>query len=158
VETLDAPVYEINQDSDWYKRKMKQKEDTKNFFQVVKEKYGLVDGFGFYHSDYFGIHGNTKDYELFKGELLKNPDNGDFYPFKKRSKYYNEIKKLIEKVEVISPFTSHDVFGLNNVTASQWLGDRWFYGVKNAELIKRSEIITPIDYKDYLKVVMDSLE
>lgn len=156
MQTLDAPIYEVNQDSDWYKRESKRKQDTKEFFEKIKEKFGLSDGFGFYHSEYFGIHGGTKDYEVFKDELLKNPDK-DFYPFKKRSKYFKEIKEMIEQIEDRNPFKSHDVLGLNNISASQWVGDKWFFQVKNEQLVKGNEV-TPIDYKDYLKFVMENLD
>jgi hypothetical protein len=158
MQTLDAPIFEVKQDSDWYKRKRKQQEDIEVFFKTIKEKYGLVDGFGYYHSDFFGIHYGTEDYKNFKNELLKNPHEGDFHPFKKRSKYYKEIKGLLNNIEDISPFKPHDTFGLNNLNSSQWIGDRWFYSVKNAERIKRHDEITPVDYKDYLKIVMNALD
>lgn len=159
MQTLDAPVFEVNQDSEWYKNKKQQKEDTKNFFKIIKEKYGLSDGFAFYHSDYFGIYGGTKDYETYKNELVKTPtEKDDFYPFKKRSKYYKEIKELIQQITEIYSFKSHDVFGLNNVSASQWVGDRWFFGVNNEEYIKEHKEIVPIDYKEYLKIVMETLD
>lgn len=159
MQTLDAPVYEVKQDSDWYKKALKRRSDIDKFFEIVKEKYGFGSGFSFYHSEYFGIHSGTKDYETYKDELLKTPDsnNKSFYPFKKRSKYFNEIKNLIAQIEEVSPFKAHDVLGLNNVKASQWIGDRWFYQVKNEQHVKGDEV-TPIDYKDYLKVVMNTLE
>jgi hypothetical protein len=158
VQTLNAPIFEVKQDSEWYKQKVKQQEDTKVFFKTIKERYGISDGFGFYHSEFFGIHYGTEDYKKFKDELRKNPHEGDFYIFKKRSKYYKEIKELLEKVEDISLFKSHDTFGTNNVSASQWVGEKWFFGVKKADYIKKHDEITPIDYKDYLKTVMNSLD
>jgi hypothetical protein len=156
MQTLDAPVYEVNQDSEWYQKMLKRNNDIMEFFKEIKEQYGLGEGFSFYHSEYFGIRSGTKDYDRYKGELLKNPDKNGFYPFKKRSKYFQPIKALIEKVEQVSPFTSHDVFGLNNITASQWVGDRWFFGVKKEKLVKGTEV-TPIDFKEYLKLVIDTL-
>jgi hypothetical protein len=156
MQTLDAPIYEVKQDSDWYKSAKKRNCDIDNFFIAFNEKYGIEKGFVFYHSDYFGVHAGTEAYEFFKEEILKNPD-GDFYPFRKRSKYYKEIKELLDQIEDRNPFRSHDVFGLNNVTASQWIGDRWFYGVKDSKPVKGVEV-APIDYKTYLKVVMDTLQ
>lgn len=159
MQTLDAPVYEVKQDSEWYKQKVKQDEETKQFFKTIKKKYGIGEGFGFYHSEFFGIHEGTEAFEKFRSELLKNPHKEtDFYPFRKRSKYFKEIKELIEDIERVSPFTSYDTFGLNNVTASQWIGDRWFFEVKHPEYIKNHDEITPIDYKDYLKIVMNHLD
>ncbi|MDA2413316.1 hypothetical protein PDN53_03185 [Bacillus cereus] len=155
--TLDAPIYEVSKDSDWYKSATKRKEDINYFFDSFKEKYGTNKGFVFYHSEYFGVQAGTEAYELFKEEVTKNSKEKDFHPFKKRSKYYKEIKVLLEKIEEISPFKSHDVLGLNNISASQWIGDRWFFGVNNKEYVKGNEV-TPIDFKDYLKVVMEKLE
>jgi hypothetical protein len=156
MQTLDEPVYEVDQNSEWYQKERKRRDDIDNFFKEVKEKYGFEQGFSFYHSGYFGISGGTKDYEVFKDELLRNPDK-NFYPFKKRSKYYKDIQKMIEQIEEISPFKSHDVFGLNNVSASQWIGDRWFFGVKQEKQVKGKEV-SPIDFKEYLKIVMEHIE
>ncbi|MGG3890188.1 hypothetical protein [Metabacillus fastidiosus] len=157
MQTLNAPIYEVKQDSSWYKAEMKRKEDIKIFFEKIKSEYGLGEGFGFYHSEYFGIHAETKDFEAYKDELLKNPNNKDFHPFKKRSKYFQPIKELIEQIEEASPFKSHDVLGTNNISASQWIGDRWFFGVKHEKYVKGDEA-SPIDYKEYLKIVMDNLD
>jgi hypothetical protein len=157
MQTLDAPIYEVKQCSEWYKSAMKRKEDINNFFEIFKEKYGTNDGFSFYHSEYFGVYSETESYEMFKDEILKNPTKEGFYPFKKRSKYFKEIKALIDQVKEISPFKSHDVFGLNNISARQWVGDRWFFGVKHEKYVKGDEV-TPVEYKDYLKVVMNSLD
>jgi hypothetical protein len=158
MNTLGEPVYEVRQDSQWHQDKKQQYEDIQKFFKTIKEKYGLEEGFGFYHADYFGIHSGTKAFDTFKNELVKNPtEDGDFYPFKKRSTYFKEIKELIQQIKWISPFKSHDVFGTNNVTASQWIGDRWFFQVKNVKEIKGEEVI-PLIYKDYLKIVVDSLD
>lgn len=157
MQTLDTPIYEVNQDSEWYRKMRKKREDQEEFFKKVKSEYDLGEGFGFYHSEYFGVHYGTKEYDTYKDEVVKNGDKG-FHSFKKRSKLYNPIKKLIEQIEQVSPFKSHDTFGLNNIAASQWIGDRWFYGVKDEKHIKDTSEISPIDYKDYLKIVMDALE
>lgn len=159
MQTLDAPVYEVNQDSQWYKDKIAEIEARKQFFDKLEDKFGIRKGFGYYHSEFFGLHEGTEAFEKFKGELLKNPHkNTDLYPFKKRSKYFNEIKEMLDGVERANPFYPHDVFGSNNVNASQWIGDRWFYEVKHPEYIKNHVEITPIDYKDYLKIVMNHLD
>lgn len=156
MQTLDAPVYEVKQDSEWYKSEVRRKNGINNFFNTFKEKYGIDKGFGFYHSEFFGVHAGTEAYEYFKDEVLKNPDSNGFYPFKKRSKFYKEINELLEQIEDKNPFKSHDVLGMNNTTASQWLGDRWFYGVKNGQFVTGDEV-TPIEFKDYLEVVMNHI-
>ncbi|MDW8515095.1 hypothetical protein [Priestia flexa] len=156
MQTLDAPVYEVNPESDWYKSASRRKEDITNFFNKFEEKYGVKEGFSFYTSEYFGVYEGTEAYELFKNDILKKQKDG-FYPFKKRSKHFREIKTLIDQIEKVNPFKTHDVLGLNNISASQWVGDRWFFGVKHKEYVKGNEV-TPIDYKEYLKVVMNTLE
>lgn len=157
MDTLASPVYEVKQDSDWYKSMKKRRSDIDNFFVSFKQKYGIDKGFGFYHSEYFGVHAGTEAYEFFKGEVLKNPDSNGFYPFRKRSKYFKEIKELLNQIEENSPFRSHDIFGLNNISGSQWIGDRWFFGVKHEQHVKGDEV-DPIEYKSYLRVVMDFIK
>lgn len=157
MQTLDAPVYEVKQDSEWYMAELKREKDTKEFFKSFKEKYGIVEGFSFYHSGYFGVRAGTEAYEAFKEEVLKNPTSDGFYPFRKRSKYFKEISILIDQVEDRHPFKAHDVLGRNNISASQWVGNRWFFGVKDEHHVEGSEV-QPINYKDYLKVLMEALE
>lgn len=156
MQTLDAPVYEVHQDSQWYKAVKKRNEDRKVFFKRIKEEFGLGSGFSYYHSTYFGIAGGTDAFNKYRKELLKNPKDG-FYPFRKSSKVYKAIHEMLEKIETVYPFQSHDEFGLNNVTASQWLGNRWFFGVRDPKHVV-SKIADPIDYKDYLKIVMENIE
>lgn len=160
METLGSPVYEVKQDSEWYIKEMKRRNDVNKFFDKFEEKYGIRKGFSYYHSEYFGVYGGTEAYELFKDDVVKNPTKDDWYAFKKRSKYFKEIKELLEKIEKVSPFHSHDVLGLNNVVASQWIGDRWFFQIKNEKFVKDTEHkeVAPIDYKEYLKFVMDCIE
>lgn len=158
MQTLAAPVYEVNQDSEWYKKMQKRNKDINKFFKDINEEFGFEDnGFSFYHSEYFGVSAHSKDYEKFKDELLKNPESNGMHPFRKRSKYYQIFKKKIEQIEDISPFKSHDVFGTNNISASQWVKDRWFFGVKNEEYVKGDEV-SPIVFKEYLKVLMEVLD
>lgn len=158
METLGSPIYEVKQDSKWYQDKKKRNEEIDKFFDAFEEKYGVRKGFSFYHADYFGIQEDSEAFEQFKDELLKNPtEKSGFHPFKKRSKYYKEIQTLIKQITEINPFKPHDQLGLNNVVASQWINDRWFFQVRNQQLVDGDEIV-PIDYKDYLKIVMDKLE
>ncbi|WP_137743386.1 hypothetical protein [Robertmurraya siralis] len=157
METLDSPVFEVKQDSEWYKAQVRRRNDINKFFDAFEEKYGVRKGFSFYHPDYFGVYGDTETYEVFKNELVKNPTKDNWYAFKKRSKYYKEIKSLLVNIEEVSPFKAHDVLGLNNVVAGQWINGRWFYQIKKEDLVKSDEV-TPIDYKEYLKYVMDNIE
>ncbi|MCM3227540.1 hypothetical protein [Terribacillus saccharophilus] len=156
MSTIDAPVYEVRQDSDWYKSEVKRTEDINNFFDAFKEKYG-VTGFTFYHDEYFGVIKDTEAYEKFKDEVVKNPNKDGIYAFKKRSTYYKEIHAMLSEIEEISPFKPHDVLGINNMAASQWIGERWFFSVKNENLVEGNEV-KPINYKDYLQIVMDNLD
>ncbi|WP_243572777.1 hypothetical protein [Bacillus stercoris] len=156
MQTLDAPIYEVKQESDWYKSEKKRKEDINLFFDKFEEKYGVKEGFSFYHSEYFGVYEGTEAYEIFKNDIVKNPVDG-FYAIKKRSKYFKEIKAMIEQIEKVNPFRSHDELGLNNMTGRQWIGDRWFFGVKTEQLVKGDSVVA-IDYKEYLKIVMEHLD
>lgn len=64
---------------------------------------------------------------------------------------------MIEQIEEVSPFMSHDELGLNNMTGRQWIDDRWFFGVKSEQLVKGDSVVA-IDYKEYLKIVMEHLD
>jgi hypothetical protein len=156
LNTLAAPVYEVKKSSLWYQAETKRRNDINNFFETIKEKYGIEKGFSFYHSEYFGVQKGTEAYDYFKSEIVKNPDKNGFYAIKKRSKYYKEIKELIEQIEEVSPFKPHDVFGLNNVSGRHWVGGRWFFGVKHDQYVKGEEVES-IEYKEYLKVVMEAI-
>ncbi len=157
MQTLDAPIYEVKQDSEWYKAEVQCKSDRQNFYSALKDKFGTIEGFAYYHSEYFGVAAGSEAYELFKDEVSKNPKRHGFHPFKKRSKYYKEIKEMIEAIAEVSPFKAHDVFGLNNINARQWIDGRLFYGVRQDEDIT-SEEVTPVAFKDYLQVVMSKLD
>ncbi|ATO28927.1 hypothetical protein C6370_20145 [Bacillus atrophaeus] len=156
METLDAPIYEIKQESDWYKTEKKRREDINKFFDKFEETYGINKGFSFYHSEYFGVRAGTEAYDFFKDEVVKNPTKAGFYAFKKRSKYFTDIRSMLEQIEEVNPFKGHDVFGRNNITASQWVGDRWFFGVRDEKRVEGEEA-TPIDFKDYLKIILERL-
>lgn len=64
---------------------------------------------------------------------------------------------MIEQIEEVYPFRSHDELGLNNMTGRQWIGDRWFFGVKTEQLVNGDSVVAT-DYKDYLKIVMEHLD
>ena len=157
MQTLDAPVYEVNQTSTWYKKKIKQMEDQRRVFKKLNTQYFQDGGFSYYHSEHFGVAGQSKDFETYKDEVRKNPDKNGVHIFKVRSPHFPIFKALLEEIEEISPFKTHDVFGLNNVEASQWLGEKWFFQVKHEDLIKEPEILTLWNYTDYLQHVMDFL-
>lgn len=158
MNTLDSPVYEVKQNSQWYKDVMQREEDIERVFREINKEYGFEnDGFTYYHPDYFGVFAESKDYEKFKEHLLKNPNSDDIYIFKKRSPYYSDIKKKLETIREVSPFKKHDQFGVNNLKRSQWIGDRWFFSVKKEELVKGEEVVA-VDYKEYLTLVMDELD
>jgi hypothetical protein len=155
MSALDSPVYEVKQDSEWYKSEVKREQDIKNFFEKINSEYFCDNGFSFYHSEYFGVNYKSKDYEKYRDEVTKNPNKDGVHTFKKRSKHFKIFKEMIEQIEFSSPFKRHDVFGLNNLTASQWLGDRWFFGVKHEKFVKGEEV-EPIDYKEYLKLLLEA--
>lgn len=155
--TLNAPVFEVKQDSEWYQYKKAQTQRERSFFKEILSNYFEDNGFSYYHDDHFGVSGDSKDFEKYKDELTKNPDRNGVHTFKKKSKHYPIFREMLKDVVDKDPFKPHDVFGRNNLKASHWLGDRWFYGVKDASKVLNNEV-EPIDYKEYLKVFMDSSE
>ncbi len=158
MQTLDSPVYEVKQDSQWYKDTIETREKRAEFFETLNKDYFQDNGFAFYHDEYFGVYGSSRDYETYKDELKKNPDKNGIYIFKKRSKHYQVFSEMLKEVEKKDdPFKRMDVFGLNNTKASQWINGRWFWQVKDLSQVKGDEV-EPIDYKDYLKICMEQID
>lgn len=178
MQTLSEPLFELNQESEPYKNFKEKKDDQPRINQIFKEVaeefgFGTKD-FGFYGSRGFGFHQYTDSREKFKDELNKNPDSNGIHKFKLSSKTFKKMSpKLLEVENIIhkvSPFELHDVFGFNNLTASQWIGDRFFVEVKNADRTKELleskdrrkhfeiEPVKEITYKEYLQLVMNELE
>lgn len=157
TETLSSPVYEVKKESEWYRQMKEMKEKQKEFFTKINEEYFEDNGFSYYHSEYFGVQADSKDYEKYKDEVVKNPKDNGFHAFKKRSKYYPIFREMLKEIPERDPFKSHDVLGLNNISGSQWIGDRWFFGVKHEKYVKGDEV-EPVAYKEYLKAVMDVMD
>lgn len=158
MKTLDSPVYEVDQNSEWFKANIQEKERLKQIFKEFEEKYGTSHGFGIYHEEYFGVKHGTPAFEIFKDDLKKNADNEHgFHSFKIRTQSYKDIKEMVKGFEKTSSFKSHDVFGFNNATRSHWVKDRWFYQVNDPELVTSDEVKS-INYKDYLDLVMETIE
>lgn len=153
--TLNAPVYEVNPESEWYKSSLAKLQRQKEFFKKINSMYFDDNGFSYYNTKVFGIKGNSKDYEKYKEELLKNPDSRGIYLFKKRSKYYAIFNEMLMKVEDKNRFKSHEVFGINNITGRQWIGERWFFGVEKEEDVEGEEAVL-VNYREYLEAVMDA--
>lgn len=161
MQTLDAPVFEVKQDSDWYKNEVERRKKTKEFFNKIRNDYIEDNGFAFYHESHFGIYADSKDYETYRDELTKHPDKNGLHTFKKRSTHYKVFKEMLEEIPSNNPFKPHDVFGSNNMNQSQWLRGRWFYSVKDENRVPENSIgieIEPISYKKYLEIVMDVIE
>jgi hypothetical protein len=177
MQTLDAPLYELNQESEHYKT-LKEVKDSRPFInsilEEIEKEHGFEAGeFVYYGAIGFGFYRSSKNFEEFKKELMKNPDRNGVYMFKKSSKIYKAIHpKMIQITEIeekVSPFALHDIFGFNNVKASQWVGDRYFVGVKSAERTEQDldtkqrgerysvEPVKEIEYKEYLSLIMEAL-
>ncbi|WP_143804809.1 hypothetical protein [Paraliobacillus ryukyuensis] len=155
MQTLDSPVFEVKQDSKWYKNTIERERKRKEFFKKINSTYFKDNGFAYYHDEHFGVQGESDDYEAYKDELKKNSDKNGVYIFKKRSKYFDIFSEILKEVEKNNdPFKRMDVLGMNNAKGSQWLGDRWFFSVKNESEVVGKEV-EKMNYKDYLKVVME---
>ncbi|APJ11105.1 hypothetical protein [Bacillus safensis] len=154
METLNSPVYEVKRESDWYKEGFIDREDHDKFFNQLENLYGVKKGFVYLDSENFGVIPDTESYHYFKKEIVKNKIQG-FYPIRKKSEYYLKLKTLIEQIRERDPSRPHSEFGENNARYSQWLGDRWFYEVKDESLVEGNDV-EPIEYTEYLKVAVDN--
>lgn len=180
MKTLDAPLYEVNQESTFYKNSLEKRNYHLKISVVIgeiAEAYGFdQDDFRYYGPFGFGFLGSSDAYDLMKEHLVKNSDRNGVYTFKKISKPYKDISARLLSIPEINfnPFQAHDVFGANNLIASQWVEERLFYGVKVASeteyaVTKRAEsakeqgkeyveAVVSIDHKDYLRLILDKLE
>ncbi|MFY0516437.1 hypothetical protein ACOMCU_01210 [Lysinibacillus sp. UGB7] len=180
MQTLDAPLYEVDQESIFYKHSLEKRDYHEKLSMVIGE---IAEAYGFNGNDFryygpykFGFLGSSDAYDLTQEHLVKNEDRNGVYAFRKSSKPYKDISARLLSVPEINfnPFEVHDVFGSNNLIASQWVGDRLFYGVKDASqtedvVAKRAasakehgktyvEPVVKIDHKDYLKLIIAALE
>lgn len=174
MQTLDMPLYELNQGSEYYKT-IKEIKDSHSFINSIideiDKEHGFEKGdFVYYGSSDFGFYINSKSFEKFKDELKKHPDRNGVYRFKRSSKIWKAIHPKMKPIAEIhnkkNPFALHDIFGWNNLKATQWVGDRYFVGVRSTENIESSlgtearkkmfevEPVQHIDYKDYLGLIM----
>ena len=161
MQTLDSPVYEVKQNSDWYQKEFNRRENQKKFFETIKNDFITDNGFAFYNAYAFGIYETSNDYETYKDELVKNPDKNGIHLFKKRSKHYKIFSEMLKSSEKDDWFKPHDVLGSNNIKASQWIGNRWFFSVRNKDRVPKESIndeIESVDFKEYLKVISENLD
>jgi hypothetical protein len=177
MEALSAPLFEVNPESSYYK-KIKEIKDARPRINKVLQEIGEELGFdskefAYYGSQGFGFYDNSVAYEKFEKELMKNPDKNGVYLFKKRTPSFKKISPKILELEKIhnsvSPFALHDIFGVNNLKAAQWVGERYFVEVKSesitrdklssSERIKQYAVepVKEIEYKQYLLLVVEAI-
>lgn len=182
MQTLQGPVYEIHQESDYYKVVKERKDSNVRVNEIlngIAKEFGFdVAEFFYYGSGGFGFERYSKGFEKFDIHLTKMADRNGIHTFKRNSIPYKKISKLLKEVDEIEGkvdrFALHDIFGFNNLSASQWVGDRYFVGAKSEEVVLERmearklkvaskdgvrfiEPIAQISYRDYLLAVAESL-
>lgn len=178
MQTLSEPLFEVNPECDYYKLVKRKKDNEPKVDQIFKD---VANEFGYDYNDFayygcsgFGFYGGTKSYEKFKSDLTKKADRNGIHTFKLTSKIFKLISPKFSEVDDLlksgSPFTIHDIFGWNNLKASQWIGDRLFFEVKNVDQTEKLlnaenrrerfeiEPVMKINYKNYLELVMEKLD
>ncbi len=176
TKTLNSPMFELNQECKYYKTIKEVKDNWPRINEILKEiaeTHGFDSKeFAYYGSRGFGFLEYSDASEKFKSELVKNADRNDVIKVRKTSKLYKSISPKMLEIENIKrqvdPFGLHDIFGMNNLVASQWIDDRYFVEVKDEnqtikEINSRKEKgglepIMHIDYKDYLLLVTETLK
>ncbi|WP_143804728.1 hypothetical protein [Paraliobacillus ryukyuensis] len=172
MQTLDSPVFELNKESDYYK-KIKEVKDSQPIINEILDQVASkleIDPkeFLYYNAGGFGFEKYTDSYMKYQDKLTKNPDRNGVHTFKRSTNEFKEISSMINEIDkikkTVNPFALHDIFGFNNLKASQWIGDRFFVGVKSEERTmgnveeRKNQSIEPvkdISYKEYLKLVME---
>lgn len=177
MKTLNAPLFELNPESKYYKTIKAIKDSNSRINEILGEiasEFDFeLDEFSYYGSRGFGFKYDTESYEKFEAHLTKKPDSNGVHTFKKTTATYKLISpKLVEVDEILSKkdsFALHDIFGFNNLKASQWIKDRYFVEVKSetvtqealnsSERGKRFEVepVMEASYKDYLLLITESL-
>jgi hypothetical protein len=152
---LTGPVFEVLPESRFYIYKdswRKANEEAKDTLKKVTELVGDT-GFSFSGKSFGFSRAFVETGKLpkeFAGDVSKNHSRG-IYKIKKRSELYNkilplseEIDTIIEKTVVGTGFIAFDVFGLNNLSATQWIDDRLFASVHSEVLIEAPENLKPM--------------
>lgn len=178
MQTLNEPMYEINQNSEHYKKAKWRKDQQGRINEIITSvalEYGFdAEALQIYSHACFGFKWHAPDVDKFKEHLTKNSDRNGIHTFKKTSKLFKEISpKLKELTDIdrsVNPFALHDIFGLNNLVASQWIGNRLFVSVKDQahteKLLKSEgrstqypvEPVKHISYKEYLQLFISATE
>lgn len=177
MKTLNAPLFELNPESKYYKTIKIIKDSHSRINEILREIASefdfKLDEFSYYGSRGFGFKYDTEAYEKFENQLTKKPDRNGIHTFKKTTAIYKLISpKMVEVDKILSkrdPFGLHDIFGFNNLAASQWIKDRYFVEVKSEAITrealnssdrgKRFEVepVMEASYKDYLLLITEEL-
>ena len=178
MKTLNEPMYEINQDSEYYKKAKWRKDQQGRVNEIITSvalEYGFEpEALQIYSHSCFGFKWHAPDVDKFREHLTKKSDRDGIHSFKKTSKLFKEISpKLKEITDIdrsVSPFALHEIFGLNNLVASQWIENRLFISVKdqmhtkkllnseNRSLRYPVEPIKHISYKEYLQLFITATD
>lgn len=158
MDALSAPIFEVRQDCDWFKEVSESRERGAAFFREINKTHFKDNGFAYYNEEKFGVSRDSKDYEVYQNELKKHPDKNGIHEFKKTSKHYKYFKEKLKGIEHnVSPFKTHDVFGMNNIRYKQWLDNRWFFEVKDKDLVTNQYAleneIREVPYQEYLSLL-----
>lgn len=176
LKTLNEPLFEINQDSEFFKRSNERREKQTRVNEILDEvaiRIGCaVKEFNYYGSQSFGFMHDSEGYLKFRNELTKNSDRNGLYTFKKSSKTFKLVSPMMEEIDdirnIVSPFELHHVVGMNNAVATQWIAGRMFVGVKDIEVARYEitklgrmkeypvEPLKPIEYHEYLKLFLEA--
>lgn len=175
-QTLDAPLFEINQESDFYKRSKERREKQTRINEILDDIAKLigcdVKEFNYYGSRSFGFMYDSEGFHKYREELTKNSDRNGVYTFKKSSKTFKLVSPMMEEIDairnIVSPFELMHIVGFNNAKASQWVDGRLFVGVKDIEVSRREitklgrmaqypvEPLKPVEYRDYLALYLEA--
>lgn len=178
MKTLNSPLFEVNQESDYYK-KVKDRHDKNSrvneiLAEVAKTLEVNLDEFSYYSSSRFGFSKYTAAFDKYKEQLTKNADRNGIHTFKMKTPGLKLIGPMLKEIDEINssnnPFEIHDIFGWNNLTASHWIEDRLFIEVIDEEITKKLltsldrktryevEPIKEISYKEYMSLALEKNE
>lgn len=178
MKTLSSPLFEVNQESDYYK-KVKDRHDKSSrvneiLAEVAKTLEINLDEFSYYSSSRFGFSKYTAAFDKYQEQLTKNADRHGIHTFKMKTTGLKLVSPMLKEIDEINrsnnPFDIHAIFGLNNLAASHWIEERLFFEVKDEEVTKKLltspdrnkryeiEPIKEVSYKEYMLLALEKNE
>ena len=155
-------AFTVRQDSEFYNKYFKAKEERQHFHDLAKEffeKHDLLDNAEYYQTEFLGLKLNAEQKQKFAKQLKKHDDKNGMSIFKKNSpmqKYWDE--EVVSKVdfEVIDriKFWYFDIILSGSYSLWDYKGNIYGYlKNNNVDKISLADYMTEIKMSEYYSVI-----